>query len=161
MRFSSGQKSFCINYPFFLFRLSRARRIIENAFGILTARFGIFSSEIRADPEFVGLYTKAAIVLHNLLMKCSANYCPRGFADTEDAGGNVTKGTWRASVPLHSVERPRGRNYQRGALQVRDEFAEFFYHEGAVPWQIETVNNVGPTLSSSDYDSSSSESSYD
>lgn len=87
-------------------------------------------------------------------MESSENYNPPGFADKEDVRGNVPEGAWRNSAPMASVERPRGRKYQHGALQNRDEFMDYFSNEGAVPWQIAMVTNAGPVLSSSDSEAS-------
>ena len=79
------------------YRLSRARRIIENSCGILAARWRIFRKPIIADPNKVVLYTKAAIALHNYLRTTESSvYCPPGFVDGEDGSGNVIVGTWRA-----------------------------------------------------------------
>ena len=50
------------------YRLSRARRIIENTFGILAARCRIFHKPIIANKKTVINVTKAAIALHNYLM---------------------------------------------------------------------------------------------
>jgi hypothetical protein len=49
--------------------LSSARKVVENAFGRLYARFGIFSVEIDSKPENVDRYIAAACVLHNFLQK--------------------------------------------------------------------------------------------
>ena len=51
----------------FNYRLSRARRIIENAFGILATKFRIFRRPIIAEAEKVTKITKAACALHNFL----------------------------------------------------------------------------------------------
>ena len=49
------------------YRHSRARRVIETAFGILCTRFRIFYVPINASVENIGSYAKAAIALHNCL----------------------------------------------------------------------------------------------
>ena len=46
------------------YRHSRARRCIENAFGILSARWRIFQKPIRATVENVEKYTLACLALH-------------------------------------------------------------------------------------------------
>ena len=62
------------------YRLSRARRFIENTFGIGTTRFRIFRRPIIANLDKVILTTQAIEALRNFLMKKrSANnyhYCP-------------------------------------------------------------------------------------
>lgn len=49
----------------FNYRLSRARRIVENAFGILVSGFRIFESFIALKPEKVDVIVLAACSLHN------------------------------------------------------------------------------------------------
>ena len=49
----------------FNYCLSRARRVIENSFGILVARWRIFRGFMRASPENVKMYVLAALSLHN------------------------------------------------------------------------------------------------
>ena len=53
----------------FNYQLSRARRVIENAFGIAATRFRIFHRPIIATEKKVILITKAVVALHNFLMK--------------------------------------------------------------------------------------------
>eukprot|EP00795_Rhopilema_esculentum_P011796 gene11796-2174_t len=48
-------------------RLSRCRRIIENAFGILSARWRIFRGPIKSKPKYVDSIIKACLCLHNYL----------------------------------------------------------------------------------------------
>lgn len=70
--------------------------MIENAFGILAARWRIFRRPMIAEPNKAVTYTKAAIVLHNYLRTLESSvYCPAGFSDCEDASGNHIEGGWR------------------------------------------------------------------
>ena len=58
-----------LDQQIFNYRLSRARRIIENTFGIATTRFQIFRRPIIAKQEKFILVTKAVVALHNNLMR--------------------------------------------------------------------------------------------
>ncbi|CAN7951489.1 unnamed protein product, partial [Ixodes pacificus] len=51
----------------FHYRLSRARRVAENAFGILANRFMFLHTTFDAEPGRVTFFVKAACVLHNYL----------------------------------------------------------------------------------------------
>ena len=51
----------------FNYRISLGRRVIENAFGILTSCFRIFQSLMKQDPPVVTMVVMACLVLHNLL----------------------------------------------------------------------------------------------
>ena len=84
------------NEAIFNYRLSRARRIIENSFGILASRWRLFRKPIIAEPDKCVSFCKAAVALHNFLRTTEATYCPPGFVDGEDGTGNVIDGTWRA-----------------------------------------------------------------
>ena len=85
----------------FNYRLSRARRIIENSFGILAARWRIFRRPIIACPDNVVLYTKATIALHNYLRTTeSSAYCPPGYVNGEDGIENVIHGNWRNEMEI-------------------------------------------------------------
>ena len=79
------------NQRVFNYRLSRARRIIENTFGIATARWRVWRRPVLASPENVTNIAKAVCVLHNYLMieesgqpHEAKKYCPIGFTDSED-----------------------------------------------------------------------------
>ncbi len=139
----------------FNYQLSRARRVIENAFGIAATRFRIFRRPIIANVEKVKVLTKAVVALHNFLMSHnSANahrYCPINYTDQERETG-ITPGEWRNEENDILGLRPLGRvgsnNYSLDASLVRQGFKEYFNSEGAVNWQWELV-----TASVTRYDS--------
>ena len=70
----------------FNYRLSRARRVIEDTFGILVARWRLFRGPIRADKDNVTRYILAAICFNYLQQTVNASYCPSGFVDSEADG---------------------------------------------------------------------------
>ncbi|XP_034245542.1 protein ALP1-like [Thrips palmi] len=129
----------------FNYRLSRARRCIENAFGILVGRWRLFRKRIQALPETVDSYLKAAICLHNFVITTqeegTSQYCPPNYVDREDGQGRRIDGAWRADpqddAPLF---RPIGRiGANRAGVQIirmRDQVAQYLVsEEGAVDWQ--------------------------
>ena len=134
----------------FNYRLSRARRVIENTFGILSVRWRIFRRPILAKPDNVNAIVKATICLHNFLRQSdiakqpTQRYCPPGFADTEDMGGNVTEGQWRKEVGSDTAVQPAGRigsnHYGLDAASVRNTLKIYFFSkEGTLPWQLQRV----------------------
>ncbi|XP_042913196.2 uncharacterized protein [Parasteatoda tepidariorum] len=69
----------------FNYRLSRARRVVENAFGILATRFRVFQTKIQAHPIKVVKIVLAACALHNFLRyRCKNLYTPSTSLDRED-----------------------------------------------------------------------------
>ena len=62
-------------------RLSRARRVIENAFGILVARWRILSTTLNMLPSNADKIVKACVVLHNFVKLHDTTYCPPDFVD--------------------------------------------------------------------------------
>ena len=78
------------------YRLSRARRVIENCFGILAAKWRIFRRAIQAKVETVQKIVQATVALNNYLRQTdTASYCPAGFVDSFDGSGNILPGEWR------------------------------------------------------------------
>ena len=136
-----------IDQRIFNYRLSRARRVVENAFGIATTRFRIFRRPIIAAVEKVVAVTKAVVALHNYLLSVSNaegayQYCPRGYADGESRQG-VIEGEWRAEAAhnggLLDIPKFGSNNYSLAAGLVRDQYKEYLNNEGAVDWQLDIV----------------------
>ncbi|XP_021709698.1 protein ALP1-like [Aedes aegypti] len=112
-------------------RLSRARRTIENSFGILVARWRILKNTLFMLPDSAEKIVKACVILHNFVKRHSATeYCPPGFVDHVDNDGNIIEpGEWRTLVdPLRSIPAAsihRGNNAGRSAFQNRDILAKY------------------------------------
>lgn len=123
----------------FNYRLSRARRIIENVFGIASARFRVLRNTIELAPHKVQKIICAVCVLHNFLMSrtgSAAVYAPSGTFDTENEDGTINFGTWRSGCTvLEPLSGTVSRNATTLAKNVREEFKEYFCREGEVPWQ--------------------------
>ncbi|GBM48008.1 hypothetical protein AVEN_34344-1 [Araneus ventricosus] len=91
----------------FNYRLSRARRVSENAFGILAARFQIFKQRILTNPANATKMVIACFALHNFLIaNNSAIYTPPSSIDVENINSRqIRTGHWKnysskALVPL-------------------------------------------------------------
>ena len=114
----------------FNYRLSRARRVIENSFGVLAARWRIFRRFIRASAENVEKYILATLALHNYLLQTdNAGYCPSGFVDSEDSTGRITPGEWRSDVASGDasahLEKPHNVRHTKDAIAMRDALKEW------------------------------------
>jgi hypothetical protein len=127
------------------YRLSRARRIAENVFGILTSRFRVFERPIALLPDTVDLVIKASCALHSWLRTTSNTvYPPPRAVDTEYYNArNVIPGSWRNNGHVQGMQdttfRLGSNNYSNDAASVRDSCADYFVDEGSVPWQLRIV----------------------
>lgn len=65
--YNKAQAKEDIEKKIFNYRLSRARRVSENAFGLLSQVFRVFYSPIAIKPETCDLLIQATYCLHNLL----------------------------------------------------------------------------------------------
>lgn len=117
----------------FNYRLSRARRIVENAFGILVSRFRVFDKKIYYNLKTVNKVVLATCALHNFLRKSSPTYLPTGSIDEED----ISSGLMREGqiIELRNLESHRERRASDLANKIRNNLKNYFVNEGAVPWQ--------------------------
>ncbi|CAG7821537.1 unnamed protein product, partial [Allacma fusca] len=116
----------------FNYRLSRARRTIENTFGILVARFRILLQTLYMQPEYANDCIKSCIVLHNYVRqhpRSESYYIPAGFVDYENPeNGEIIRGIWRALVPadLRQVAKQSTNNYCASSAHYRDTLKQYF-----------------------------------
>ena len=133
------------------YRHSRARRVIENAFGILRARWRIFSHSIKASVENTERYVMACLCLHNYLRQTKNSlYTPQGFVDVELADGEIKEEEWRSQAPQDGcfklMKFPKGGRRKVLANELRESLKDFVNREiGSVPWQVHYVKSAGET----------------
>ena len=132
----------------FSYRLSRARRVVENAFGLLTSRLRVFGTTMQLQPSVVKIITMCGCVMHNLILNRYPHLPVE--VDHEDEEHNVIPGAWREdNNGLEGLYNPRGQNYATQPKQMRDHLAHYYSSEvGAVPWQENMVYPRGrpPTV---------------
>ncbi|XP_049513040.1 uncharacterized protein LOC125940654 [Dermacentor silvarum] len=133
------------------YRHARARRVIENAFGILTSRWRILRRRFKATDENVNRYVLACVALHNFLLtekEDKDKYCPSRLVDTESWTGEVIDGEWRQdgkTVPVFRQASKLGSNRpSRTAQKVRQTFKNYFMGPGQVEWQLDYIHRNAP-----------------
>lgn len=119
-----GSKNRHYNY-----RVSRARIVSENAFGVLASVFRVFRKPMLLEPEKARTVSLAVLYLHNYLRAGTSRavYSPIGTFDYEQQG-EVLPGSWRnntASCSIQNLPRQPRRSQER-ANTVRFLFADYF-----------------------------------
>ena len=104
----------------FNYRLSRARRVVEKAFGILAQRFRLFLTSINVRPLTVEKLVLTACILHNMLRNRAPNVYPILNPDVP--------ATWQMD-PLDGLQHPQRQSGPAYAKQVRDFLADFYMKE--------------------------------
>ena len=99
----------------FNYRLSRARRVVENAFGILANHCRIHHWCIYLNPDNVTIVVKATFVLHNILMLPNNKVC----TDVVDNRAEVFDGAFEDLAK-------QGNWPTTAANDVRNYFTDYF-----------------------------------
>lgn len=117
------------------YRVSRARRIVENAFGILASRFRIFHTEINIEPKRIESVVMACCALHNYLIKSVPNsYSPQECFDRENLeDGTIAQGYTSMDSNMERLDRRNPGNTFNAAKKVREDFMNYFVNEGRIP----------------------------
>ncbi|XP_017881154.1 protein ALP1-like [Ceratina calcarata] len=114
----------------FNYRLSRARRVVENAFGILAQKFRIYHRRLNANPENADNIILSTCILHNFIRDLT-NDQPTGVPHGASTSSEIEQ------TSLENLPNQGGQG-GREALLMRDTFKEYFLSEaGSVPWQEE------------------------
>lgn len=114
------------------YRISRARRVVENAFGITVHKWRVLLKKIEVNAAFATSITLACCILHNFLI-VEKKETPYDISETTETHTTISE-----NQQLHTVRynRPTKR-----AMDVRNHFADWFISPaGEVPWQYEYIN---------------------
>jgi hypothetical protein len=116
------------------YRLSRARRIVGNAFGILSSRFGIFQKPLPFHPDKVTVFVLASCALHNYLR--SQTSARQIYSPDELERGC---GAENVANCLRNISQQGVNKSNADARTVREEYCDYFNTNGSVEWQWDLV----------------------
>ncbi|XP_065069253.1 putative nuclease HARBI1 [Rhopilema esculentum] len=127
----------------FNYRLSRARRVVENAFGIMANRFRVMLTKIMLEPEKAKQIVLAICCLHNMLIDEQPSY--KNACDSERDNHELFQGSWRLDKSLTELQKTKNRNCSLSAKGQRELLKQYFSStSGSVSWQdsmVATKNN--------------------
>ncbi|CAH2001490.1 unnamed protein product [Acanthoscelides obtectus] len=136
------QRDLSLENRVFNYRLSRARNVVENTFGLLAARFRVLHTAIHiTDPQNITYVVLAICALHNFLIRRTTSYAPLRSFDHEDlATHELQMGEWRnSSTELTSLRTSTQKNVTINAKSNREKYKQYFNLEGKVPWQLDMI----------------------
>ena len=124
----------------FNYRISCARRVVENAFGILAHRFRVLLTRLNLNPCKATTVVLAVCVLHNCLIDNQRGYAPATDLDYEDDKYGLILGAWRKTKSLENMQATRIKHTPLCAKNQRSMLQLYFNsNAGAVPWQARTL----------------------
>lgn len=114
----------------FNYRLSRARRMVESAFGMLVHKWRIFFRPLDVKISTAKKIVKAACVLHNYVLRNEIEKAPSQSVFSDNMSRNY-----------YEVSEQNSADFEDGFF-VREYFMEYFNSIGTVSWQNNRVQNV-------------------
>lgn len=101
MRPYPGKNRMTLEKRIYNYRLSRARRTVENVFGILANQWRLLRRSILAKISTATKTVQAIVCLHNWLRKHDfdrATYVTEELADRPVGDGDIECGSWRENI---------------------------------------------------------------
>lgn len=124
--YSGAQSKEDIEKRIFNYRLCRARRLVECAFGILSQTFRIYCRRLKADPQNVNQIILTTCILHNVIRNSRII-----FPTNTEKSLNMNN--------VQNLQR-HGGNARTEAFAIRNIFKDFFNSPvGSVPWQHDKI----------------------
>lgn len=108
------------------YRLSRARRIVENAFGILACRWRVYHTHISVKPCTAKSIVKATCVLHNMLQSQST---PAQIQALQQEYDEMTECSGLQNIAAV------GNRAGEDAISIREVFVDYFANVHQLHWQ--------------------------
>jgi hypothetical protein len=118
------------------YRISRGRRVVENAFGILAARWNVLLCTMMQTPDVIRDIIECVVCLHNL-MRMRNPALAIVHVDREDANHNIIPGEWRQHAQMEDVQRALGPNRDTTEDKRQWEYLKLYFNSpaGSVEWQ--------------------------
>ena len=107
------------------YRTSRARRVVENGFGILAHRWRCLLTTLQLEPDRVIRVVLGCLTLHNWLRKRRPGLQDLNL-DREDEDGNVVPGAWREDVQMTEPNQMVGQRASREGKTLRNYLADYY-----------------------------------
>ncbi|XP_018405515.1 PREDICTED: putative nuclease HARBI1 [Cyphomyrmex costatus] len=123
----------------FNYRLSRARRVVESAFGIMVARWRIYRRPIIASISTAIKIVQATTCLHNFIIK-NENKLHNFQRQYTCITTNDEDLIHSALQEMNNASRSTNA-HNRLVSRIRDDFASYFEHDGAISCQWKKVLN--------------------
>ncbi|XP_041371521.1 uncharacterized protein LOC121385052 [Gigantopelta aegis] len=120
----------------FNYRLSRARRVVENAFGTLANRFQILLTTMQHHPSTVKIIVKACIVLHNLMRMRYPTLQNQQLNRAENVNRDFIPGAWRQGRNLQDIHVVAGSSTSSKEGKKQQNLIKHWANSeaGSVPW---------------------------
>lgn len=140
MRPYPGKNEMTLEKRIYNYRLSRARRTIENVFGILASQWRLLRRPIIATVPTTIKMIQAIVCLHNWLRKHDVEretYLTQNLENQliTDENNETDFSRIVNDSAFMNIKRSSARAYSLRAAHIREEFCRFFNEEGEVGWQ--------------------------